>query len=229
MALYRNAFYWFCVLFAVSVLGFWRSYFSQLGSAHVTHHAHGITMLLWVALLITQSWLIRTRRNPMHRTLGKVSFVLAPLIVVTAVWVNVHFVRDAEAPFPDELVSFYWFGYFLAIAFAVLYGLAIVHRRRVQLHARYMVATALIFVVPGLGRALGNYLPPLIGWAPTSFQVLLVPLAIGLWLLFLDWRKGATLRPYLVFNGLWLGNLVMWELAPRMDVWHGLLAWAAGG
>lgn len=231
MALYRNAVYWFCLLFAVSVLGFWRSYFSRLGSdeVHITHHAHSAVMLLWVALLITQSWLIRTRRNPMHRTIGKVSFVLAPLIVLTAVWVNVHFARGAEAPFSDGLVSIYWFGYFSAIAFAVLYGLAIVHRRRTQLHARYMVATALIFLVPGLGRALGNYLPPLIGWAPTFYEVTLVPLAIGLWLLFLDWRNSKPLQPYLVFNGLWLGNLLMWELAPRMGVWHRLLAWAAGG
>ena len=57
---------------------------------------------------------------------------------------------------------------------------------------------------------------------PSWFQAMV-------WLLFLDWRKGAPLRPYLVFNGLWLGNLVMWELAPQMDVWHVLLAWTAGG
>lgn len=231
MALYRNAFYWFILLFAVSILGFWRSYFSQLGSddVHVTHHAHGITMLLWVAMLITQSWLIRTRRNPMHRRIGRVSFVLAPLIVLTAVWVNIHFVAavGVEPPYPDALISIYWFGYFLALAFAVLYGLAIYHRRRVQLHARYMAATSLVFIVPGLSRALDNYLEPLLGWAPTFYQVTLVPLLIGLWLLALDWRGGKVLQPYLVFTGLWLGNLLMWELSPRWELWHRLLGWAA--
>lgn len=186
-------------------------------------------MLLWVALLITQSWLIRTKRNPMHRTLGKASYVLAPLIVLTAAWVNSHFAgRMDEGPYPDEVIGIYWFGYFLAVAFEVLYGLAIVHRRKMQLHARYMVATALIFIVPGLGRALTNYFEPLVGWAPTFYQVTLVPLAIGLWLLFLDWRNDKPLQPYLVFNGLWLGNLIMWEIAPRMEMWHRLLAWEAG-
>lgn len=91
-----------------------------------------------------------------------------------------------------------------------------------------MVATSLIFIVPGLGRALGNYLPPLIGWAPTFYQVMLVSLAIGLWLLFLDWRNGKPLQPYLVFNGLWLGNLLMWAVTPRWGLWHDLAAWAAG-
>ena len=230
MTVYRDSFYWFCLLFLVSVAGFWPSYFARLGSdgVHVTHHAHGIVMLLWVAMLITQSWLIRTRRNPMHRTLGKASFVLAPLIVITAVWVNNYFARREEPPFPDDFVGTFWFGYFLAFAFAVLYGLAILHRRRVKPHARYMSATALVFLVPGLGRLLGNHLPPLIGWAPTFYQITLVPLAIGLWLLYLDWRNDQPLQPFLVFNGLWIGHLVMWEVAPKMRVWHDLLVWAGG-
>jgi len=230
MSIYRNAYYWFCLLFAVSVLGFWRSYFSQFGegTVHITHHAHGLSMLLWVAMLITQSWLIRTRRNPMHRTLGKVSFVLAPVIVGSAIWVNMHFMEGREGPYPDGLLSIFWFGFFLAIAFGVLYTLAIINRRRAQLHARYMVATSLVFIVPGLGRAIGNYVEPLIGWGPSFFQVTLVPLLIGLWLLFLDWRGAKDLRPFLVFNALWITNLIVWMLSPRMGFWHRLAAWASG-
>lgn len=230
MSFYRNAYYWFCLLLAVSILGFWRSYFSQWGQGTVdlAHHAHGLAMLLWIAMLITQAWLIRTRRNPMHRTLGRTSLVLAPIVVVTGIWVNLHFMRGREGPYPDELISIYWFGFFLALAFGVLYTLAIVYRRRVQLHARYMAATALVFVVPGLSRAIANYVEPATGWLPTFFQVTWVPLLIGLWLLYLDWRNGKDLVPFLVFNGLWIGNLVMWVLSPRMAVWHRLAAWAAG-
>lgn len=230
MSLFRNAYYWFCLLFAVSVLGFWRSYFSQFGqgTVHVTHHAHAISMLLWVAMLIAQSWLVRTKRNPLHRTIGKVSFLLAPMIVASAVWVNFHFIDGREAPYADGLISIYWFGFFLAIAFGVLYTLAIVNRRRVQLHARYMVATSLVFIVPGLGRALNNYVEPVIGWAPSFFQVTLVPLMIGLWLLALDWRREQALTPFLVFNGLWIANLVMWLLSPKMEIWHHIAAWSAG-
>jgi hypothetical protein len=230
MSLFRNAYYWFCLLFAISVLGFWRSYFSQFGegTVHITHHAHGLSMLLWVAMLIIQSWLVRNRRNPMHRALGKVSFLLAPAVVVSAIWVNFHFVAGLEGPYPDGLISIFWFGFFLAMAFGVLYVLAILNRRRIQLHARYMVATGLVFIVPGLGRALDNYLEPLIGWSPSFFQVTLVPLLIGVWLLFLDWRRGKNLTPFLVFNGLWIANLIIWILSPRMGVWHRFAAWSAG-
>ena len=230
MSLYRNAYYWFCLLLVVSIVGFWRSYFSQFGNGtvHITHHAHGLSMLIWVAMLITQSWLIRNRRNARHRAIGKTSFVLAPIIVASAIWVNFYFMEGREAPFADGLISIFWFGCFLAIAFAVLYTLAIVHRKSAQLHARYMVATSLVFIVPGLGRAIGNYIEPLIGWGPTFFQVTFVPLLIGLWLLFLDWRNKKPLTPYLVFNGLWVANLLIWVLSPRMDIWHRFAAWTAG-
>lgn len=230
MSLYRNAYYWFCLLLLVSVLGFWQSYFSQLGegTVHITHHTHGLAMLLWVAMLIAQSWFIRTRRNPMHRTVGKTSLLLAPVIVVSAVWVNIYFMQGREGPYPDGLIGIFWFGFFLAIAFGVLYTLAIVHRRKAQLHARYMVATSLVFIVPGLGRAINNYVEPVIGWAPSFFQVTFVPLFIGLWLLLLDWRREKPLTPFLVFNGLWVMNLVMWLISPRMGVWHRLAAWSAG-
>ena len=159
---------------------------------------------------------------------GKISFVLAPVIVASAIWVNIYFMEGREGPYADGLISIFWFGFFLALAFAVLYTLAIVHRKKVQLHARYMVATSLVFIVPGLGRAIGNYVEPVIGWGPTFFQVTLVPLLIGLWLLFLDWRNEKPLTPFLVFNGLWVMNLVIWVLSPRMTVWHRLAAWSAG-
>ncbi len=229
MSLYRNAFYWFCALLGLSVLGFWRSYLSNPGgdSLHITHHVHGIAMLLWVGMLIVQSWLIRTRRNPMHRTLGRVSFGLAPVVFVSAVWVNLHFMEGREGPFAADLISVFWYGFFLPGAFAVLYVMAIVHRRRMQLHARYMAATALVFIHPGLQRASDNYLVPLAGWGPTFFQLALVPLVIGVWLLFLDWRGQKPLEPFAVFSGLWVANVLVWILTPRLQVWQTVAEWAA--
>lgn len=72
VGLYRNAIYWFTLLLIILVVGFWQSYFSQLGrgSLHITHHVHGIAMLLWVLLLMTQSWFIRTGRRTGHLLIG---------------------------------------------------------------------------------------------------------------------------------------------------------------
>ena len=80
--MYKNAVFYFLALLVILVGGFWRSYFSQLGGEiTLAQYFHGISMLLWVLLLITQAWLIRTNRRPIHRLSGRASFVLAPLVV----------------------------------------------------------------------------------------------------------------------------------------------------
>jgi hypothetical protein len=229
VGLYRNAIYWFALLLVILLVGFWRSYFSQIGqgSLHITHHVHGIAMLLWVLLLMTQAWLIRTGRRAGHRLLGRSSLVLAPVIVASGVWVNVHILEGVTEPVPDGLAGAYWWGFFLMAAFTVLYTMGIRHRRRLQLHARYMTATALVFLTPGLGRAWFNYLYPLTGWEPTAARVTAVPLLIGAWLLLDDWRHGRSVKPYLLFCAIWLVGYFGPLTVPRLEVWREFTAWSA--
>lgn len=55
MNIFRNLVFWFIALLVVLVIGFWKTYFSVLfQNMHITHHFHGIAMLLWVLLLINQ-------------------------------------------------------------------------------------------------------------------------------------------------------------------------------
>jgi uncharacterized membrane protein YozB (DUF420 family) len=222
----------FGLLLLVSIVGFWKSYFSQLGapSLQVTHHAHGLVMLAWVVLLIAQAWLIRARRHSIHRAVGRVSFVLAPLVVVTAVWVNLRFMGqfDPAQPIPPVELGFHWFGWFLPAAFAIGYGLAIVHRRDAARHARYMASTALVFLVPGLGRAAGNYLPPLVGWAPSPLQLMFVPLGIAAFLWLRDRRAGQSTRPFGLVTALWVLNLAGWAMLPQSVAWQTFSVWIAG-
>ncbi len=230
MSLYRSAFYWFILLLVVEVVGFWRTYFSQLFSdnLHITHHFHAVSMLLWVLLLTTQSWLIRNRRNIQHRALGKLSFGLAPAVVISGVWVNFHSLSNAGDEFSPGFLSVFWFGFFLPALFAVLYVQAIRHRRNVQLHARYMVSTALVFIQPGLSRAVFNYIAPTGVWVPSFFQMTWLALFIGMWLMFRDWRNGKTYGPFLLSNAAWTFHIVTWVLAPSWSWWQAFAAWAAG-
>lgn len=217
---YRNAVYWFIVVLVIDLAGFWPSYFSRLSEAHAAHHAHGIAMVLWLLLLIMQHSLVHGGYRALHRVLGRTSILLAPVVIVTAVWVNLFFIARMEPPYPARLLSDYWLGYFLALAFGILYVLALVNRRRVQHHARYMAATALVFLIPGLVRVTIFYLEPLIGFVPTILQITLVPLGIAAWLLFLDYRNRNVLRPNAVVVGLWLFALAAYLLLPRTWFWQ---------
>ena len=230
MPLFRNAYIWFIGLLIILVLGFWKSYFSQLGqgTVHWTHHFHGIAMLAWLFLLITQSWLIRNRKNAGHRALGKTSIIVAPAVVISAVMVNHFFISHVKDPLNREVLSVFWIGYFSAAIFAFLYIQAIRHRKNMQLHARYMVLTALVFLNPGLVRAYDAFLGPLGVWVPSFYQFFFLPALIALWLMFLDIRKKRPYQPFLIFSLLWLGSQVIWKLAPGWE-WFRQLAQTVAG
>lgn len=227
MPLYRNAFYWLIALLAILVIGFWPSYFSRLTEPmHVTLHLHSIAMLAWVLLLIAQSWLMRNRRLSQHRILGKTSFLIAPLVVITGIWVNFHFQGRIDEPTAERTQAIFWFGFFLPLLFAVLYVQAIRHRRDMNRHARYMLLTALVFLIPGLGRALNNILGALELWTPSFIQLMFFTLGIALWLMVQDWRNRQPWSPHLVFSVIWATGIALFVLLPRWSVWNAFSDWA---
>jgi len=228
MPLYRNAFYWFIALLVLLVIGFWQSYFSKLfGDVHPTHHLHAIAMIGWMLLLITQSWLIRNRRNDRHRTLGKLSFVLAPAVVISGVIVTFYAQAHSENPLSPFALGIFWFGFFSVGVFAAMYVQAIRHRKNMQLHARYMILTALAFIMPGLARAVGQYIAPLGVWTPSFYQMTYVPLLIGLWFMLMDMKNSRPYKPFLVSNVFWGINAIMWIVLPKSETWKAFTAWSA--
>src|SRR5690606_29901690 len=47
------------------------------------HHIHGAIMLLWMAFLIVQPWLISRKEYRVHKAIGRFSLVLAPLLMLS--------------------------------------------------------------------------------------------------------------------------------------------------
>ena len=89
-ALYRHSARFFALFLALTVLAFWPSYFARLfEQPNLWFHAHGVVLTLWLVLLVVQAQLIRTHRRGLHRLLGKLSFVLAPaVVVITTVFIH---------------------------------------------------------------------------------------------------------------------------------------------
>ena len=95
------------------------------------------------------------------------------------------------------------------------------------MHARYMMATALVFIVPGLSRTVFQYIGPTGIWIPDFYQMTWVPFLIGLWFLFRDWQNKQPVQPFLVFNALWAINLILWVMLPNLAWWQAFSAWSA--
>ena len=150
--MYRASVFYFVLLFGLSIAAFWQTYFFPPKYEKDWHvHLHGIAMFAWMVLLTTQAWLIRAGHRPVHRKLGKISYVLVPVMVVSTILLAHHRLQSGVT---DELV------YFLAVQGALIatlslaYGLAMWNRKRPVLHMRYMLCAALPLIDPILARLL---------------------------------------------------------------------------
>lgn len=227
--LYPRAVFYFLLLLGTALVGFWGTYFTRLSEANGIRHAHAATGFAWVLLLVTQAWLMRKRNFALHRALGRSSLLLAPLFLVTGLFL-VQDMLAHPSPFAQafgvrlafiDLTSLAWF--------AVAYGLALRHRRETPLHARYMASTALLLLPPALVRALGMNIPAIAsfemafhaGYFVTEF--LLVALIVH------DQRSEGRIRaPYVLLLVLTVLQQIAFVMLPDVPAWTRFCGWMAG-
>jgi hypothetical protein len=114
-------------------------------------HLHGIVMTTWVLLFIVQISLVATRRTRVHMRLGIAGAVLAVLVVVVGVLTALTAAARGATPGPPPLA-------FLVVPlgdmfiFAVLIGLALYFRHKLQVHKRLMLLAAINLLTPAIAR-----------------------------------------------------------------------------
>lgn len=166
---YYNLGYWFLLLIVLVFAGFYPSYFSVFFQPKAPIlHIHFALMVLWIAMLIAQPFLIKYKKLTIHRKLGKISYVLFPLVLISvflmirysyynsvndlqqkAVQGLNHFNNDQilqQAAFNVAIAFFYFF------LFALFYSLAVINKRKSSIHSRYMMAGALTLLGPTVDR-----------------------------------------------------------------------------
>ncbi len=151
---YRKAWLWVLVLFALTFVAFWPGYFSKLPEKKVAHHYHAASSVLWMILAIAQSWTAHHKQLSLHRKTGLAIFLLFPFFLVAGMWV-IHVeattvAGDFTSVEGKQLAQFGFFDPLANIAFALLFWAGLKYRHKVQLHARYMLAT-LLFVISPIG------------------------------------------------------------------------------
>ncbi|HTN50449.1 MAG TPA: hypothetical protein VMK32_13560 [Burkholderiaceae bacterium] len=155
--------------------------------------------------------------------LGRVSFVVVPLIVLVALSVvHLRAATMSHANFAAEGHSFY-LPLRSTVLFTVAYGLAMFHRRRTPLHARYMACTAVALIDPVTARLIGFNLPPL----PADFWYPVIGFALSDLALLALWVRGAPngrrafavmLAWYVAFD---LVGVAVWQ----SPLWRAAVGW----
>jgi hypothetical protein len=229
---YRHAHWFLLLLFPLTGLAFWPNYFSDLRGAPGAFHVHGFTASLWIVLLAVQSWSIHRRMNGFHRATGYSSFALLPLFTAGGLLVlqtmAVKFRAAAEPLFATFGARLGLVDFVSTLAIPVLFYLAMRWRRKVHVHARYMLVTVFFLIPPILSRLLPA-LPPLAIRGPQDFHLFAlgvhisfgVTIAFAMALYAMAPKHG---RPLLVIAGLVIAQALLFETLGRSAAWEGLFA-----
>lgn len=230
---YRNTGYWFLLLIPLVIIGFYPTYFAVFFKpAPSIVHIHFALMAVWIIILMTQPFLFKYKKLSLHRKIGKITYVLVPLVLISAFFMmRLSYYRfiensqgqnatDHERILKDaasyQAIAFLYFGWL-----ALLYSLAIINRRRSPVHARYMVATSLTMLGPTVDRMVfsGFGVIKLGGVVPietVSFFLADSILAILLWK---DYKDGRPTRTLGISLTIFLAGQLIYFLFQKSDAW----------
>lgn len=153
----RRLYTWMTVFIPIIVLaGFARTYylkgfFGTPALPGLLVHLHGIVMTSWVALFVTQVWLVASRRTRLHQRLGVLGAILAVLVLFVGILTAISAAARGASPGPPPL-QFLVIPLGDMLVFAVLIGTALYFRRRMEIHKRLMLLAAVNLLTPAIAR-----------------------------------------------------------------------------
>lgn len=161
---YKNIVLFFIAITAITLIGFYNTYFvffPDFDGFKTFHHVHAFLMILWLLVLIVQPILINKRKYKWHRAFGKVSYGLVPAIVISMLVAYKYSFLTSIAEkgvAHSQSLNLLFLPLTDVLPFATFYMLAIINRKKIASHLRYMISTAVVVVSAGLLRVLITWL-----------------------------------------------------------------------
>ena len=190
---YRYLGYYLLLLIPLIFAGFYKSYFQPFPnfrpSINMFVHLHAFIASVWVLTLIVQPFLIFNKKIALHRKVGKLSYIVFPLLILSFIPQVIKIIRT-------ENIANLFFPLGDGVLLIGFYSLAIYNRKQRSKHMRYMIAGALVLLGPTVGR-IG---PNLLGWSELFTQNVQYGIiySILISLTLYDIRNKRSYFPYLV-------------------------------
>lgn len=224
--LQNNIGYLFIGIWICALIGFHKTYtifFPSFKGFRWEQHFHGVMLMSWFALLIVQPFLIKYGKSKLHRTIGKAGYILAPLVCYSIYLVTkMAYHREIAMRPEDSVLAQLSLDIPTIFLFGLFFALAMVNRRKSDVHMRYMIGTSLLMLGPGLGRALIIYAG--VPFPSAVSNVYFIGEAIAILLLFNDMRKKANIKPLLTIVILLIINHLFWFFQDSV-VWQKMAKW----
>ena len=200
---YRNLGFVLLALVPIFIAGFWVPYLSQIPAFDAATtppvHIHAVLLFSWIVLMIAQPLAIRFGAYPLHRLLGKVSYVLMALIVPFSLAMIVKEYREniLEGASPHGALQAEFLSSAQLTLTIAMYVLAVfrIYQRDVSAHMRYMISIAIFLLPAGLSRTLGYWFN--VGQVTSqTISLGVIELCFAMLIAF-DLRRHLKPRPYL--------------------------------
>jgi hypothetical protein len=221
---YPRAYIYMLGLIGVIIAGFWASYFSVTTSVPWQYHAHGIAASTWVLMVTAQSWTAQHKNQlQLHRAVGMAGLFLFPFLIGGLAAIIDRQALDYLAGEPSNLAygPNFLTGTIVAMAaYVTVYYRALKYRRKVWVHAGYMLSTPLILFESPFSRAAALVFPPFqvrgsdmtpimvsIEWS----EVLVILFIAAIW-----WRVRDRAKPFLVTAGFVVVEMLVMGLAGKV-------------
>ncbi|MFY9241415.1 MAG: hypothetical protein WAO74_00155 [Polaribacter sp.] len=188
---YRNIGFIFLLFIPLTFLGFYKTYFvlspEFKGTIDIYTHVHAFFASIWIVLIISQPLLIRYKYYKIHSLLGRISYFIFFGLILS-------FIPQMIKEYGKNLIPLN--AGFDILLLLLFYILAIKHKKNIGFHMRYMIAIALIFIGPTLGRIIFILLElESIGFLQIPYLLVIV---ILLSLIYFDKKNKKNYEPYLV-------------------------------
>ena len=190
---YKFLGYFLIILIPLTFAGFYQTYFKGFPrfdeNIDTYVHFHAFIALVWILMLISQPILILNKKFKLHRKIGRLSFIVFPFLILSFIPRMIRIIQMEEL----RIIFFPLADCVLLILF---YLLAIYNRKTTAKHMRYMIATAIVFLGPTVGR-IGPYL---LAWGDVLTQSVqyLITFLILISLIIYDKRNSREYKPYIV-------------------------------
>lgn len=212
---YKNTGNYFLILILFIALGFYYPYFSlfpQFKSVTTIVHVHAISLMLWALILITQPILIRYKKYKAHKIMGRFTYFLVPLIILTCFGVmRQQYYEGLERKLTSaQSLKSLFVSLTQALSIIIFYALAIINvlKGNIAFHMRYMICLFLQFIPPTFGRTLGYWLG--LSQVYTHTIAVSVGAFIIIMLIAADKKRGADFTPYVIALSLYFVFNVSW-------------------
>ena len=204
---YKYLGYFIILLVPLTFLAFYKTYFVQFpnfeNNITAYTHLHAFISTIWILILIVQPILIWNKKNVAHKIIGKLSYFMFPLLILSFIPLIINILHSENQKFSFLPISD-------SILLSLFYSLAIYNKRNVAKHMRFMIGIAIVFIGPTFGR-IGKHILELSG-GTTQHLIYGIIYLILTGLIYYDIRNGKNYRPYILILSIWIIHQITYDL-----------------